>query len=112
MINTHVSVLGVSYKVLIGDMEELELPDNLFGYADLYAKEIKIEHSYREFANRNPEHRLARTKEIIIHELFHAFVHESGLNLDEQLEESLAVWLEKMLPNIIPLVDLLKDLTE
>lgn len=112
MIDTHVSVLGVSYRVLIGDRKELGLSKDSLGEVDLYSKTIRVEHSYRMLKVEEPLYRLRRTKEIIIHELFHAFVHESGLNLDEQLEESLAVWLEKMLPNILPLVDLLKDLTD
>ena len=57
-------------------------------------KQILVEHSNRDCQTEIEKDK--RASNIVAHEVFHAYVHESGLNLDADTEERLAVWYETM----------------
>lgn len=94
MQTTEVKILGTKYEVSLGTQEELGLSDTLAGECRIYGHSIKVEHSMKDVESE--EAQLQRTHQILAHEVFHAFVNESGLTLDEDVEERLACWYEKM----------------
>lgn len=90
----HTNVLGTDYEVSVGKRKELGLPKTLGGQCCNYLKEIKVEHSMRDCQEKIERDR--RTSNVVAHEIFHAYVHESGLELPEDVEEKLAEWYEVM----------------
>lgn len=89
----HTDVLGADYEVKVGKRKELGLPKSLQGQCAYHLHEIKVEHSHRDCPTDEESDR--RTQGVVAHEIFHAFVKESGLDLDEAVEEKLAVWYEE-----------------
>lgn len=90
----HTEVLGQDYEVKVGKRKELGLPKSLQGQCAYLLNEIKVEHSMRECESEVEKEK--RTAGTVAHEIFHAYVHESGLDIDEATEERLAVWYETM----------------
>lgn len=89
----HTNILGVDYEVQVGKRKELGLPKSLQGQCSYHLHEIKVEHSHRGCST--DEEGDKRAQGVVAHEIFHAFVKESGLDLDEAVEEKLAVWYEE-----------------
>ena len=50
-----------------------------------------------------------RQNRTIAHEVFHAYVRESGLDLDYSTEEKLALWYEQMWDKMSDTIDSLID---
>lgn len=90
----HTDVLGTDYEVNVGKRKELSLPRHLAGQCAPFLQKILVEHSMRKCGTE--KERDGRTTEVVAHEIFHAYVRESGLDLDEDVEETLAIWYEKM----------------
>lgn len=88
-----IPILGTDYEVLVGKRKELGLPKSLQGQCYYLAHKIKAEHSHRG-EDVSDEERDERTTATIAHEVFHAFCHESGLDIDSDVEEKLACWYE------------------
>ena len=78
------NVLGTEYEIVYKDYQD----DSTFadkgwcGYCGEYSKEIVIGnlHTFPEYKNENEETLKAIQKEILRHELIHAFLNESGLS--------------------------------
>lgn len=94
MDKVHTSILGADYEVRVGKRKELGLPKHLMGQCAHHLHLILVEHSHRG-GSVTDEERDSRTKGIVAHEVFHAFVKESGLDLDESTEEKFALWYEQ-----------------
>ena len=90
----HTNVLGTDYEVQVGKRKEIGTPKRLSGQCCPYLHSIQVEHSMRG-CNTKTE-RDGRTTGTVAHEIFHAYVRESGIDLDEATEERLAVWYETM----------------
>lgn len=89
----HTNVLGTDYKVLVGKRKEIGIPKKLRGQCCNYLKQVMVEHSMRGCDTEEEKNVL--TTEVVAHEMFHAFVNESGLDIPEDVEETLALWYEK-----------------
>lgn len=94
MKSLHTQILGEDYEVKVRKRKELDLPKELQGSCAYLLKQILVEHSNRECQTDIEKDK--RTSNTVAHEVFHAYVHESGLDLDEATEERLAVWYETM----------------
>ena len=108
MRTTEVSVAGVTYTVLMGTKEEVGLPKELMGSCDVYLKVIKV--AYDKFEDFETEEVLeVRAKEIIYHELGHAYIHECGIMCDATEEEIICSFLEtnlrKMMNSALSVMD-------
>lgn len=88
-----VNVLGSVYSVKFGDKEEISLCAEHDGECRVFSKEILVNTGKD---NLTEEELVERTKEIFAHEIFHAFVNESGVSLDDDVEEVLAVFFMKV----------------
>ena len=89
----HTNILGADYEVNVGKRKEIGLPKHLRGQCAPFLHNISVEHSMRQM--RTEEERDKFTANVVAHEVFHAFVKESGLELPEDLEERLATWYEE-----------------
>lgn len=102
-----VSVLGTPYTVKVGEREEVGLCKENDGECRQYSHIIKVHHSLEGVDDIGE--RDQRTEEIVAHEMFHAFVAESGLDISEDIEENLACWYmkvwRKMNNNILQVLD-------
>lgn len=89
----HTNVLGTDYKVLVGKRKEIGIPKSLRGQCCNYSRQVMVEHSMRGCETKEESDRYAA--EVMAHEMFHAFINESGLDIPEDIEERLAIWYEK-----------------
>lgn len=95
-----VDILGTPYDFVVDDSNYLE-SHNADGVMFFYQKNIRIR-AFDELLGPDdpPEAKEARVKEVVRHEIIHAFFHESGLYQygdDEQLVTWLAIQFPKML---------------
>ena len=79
------NVLGTPYLVKIGD--EVEIDKDYVGMCKIYAKEILVN---TKAENYTEEELRVKVGEIVAHEIFHAYLNEAGLQLEEETEELLA----------------------
>lgn len=86
-------ILGVDYEIEVGKRKELGLPKSLVGQCCPYLHKIKVLHS-NELGDTKEEIDCA-IRGTVAHEIFHAFCKESGLDLDKNTEEKLALWYEE-----------------
>lgn len=94
-----INVLGTEYSVIIDDTPYLENM-NADGVHKEYEKTITIR-NLNGFLGQDstPKEKEARRKEVLRHEIIHAFFSESGLddyNTNEQLVNWLAIQFPKM----------------
>ena len=79
-----VNVLGTEYKIIVKKYDEDECfeKSSFAGYCDGYTKEIVIcdMSTYKGWENEPEETVKKATKEILRHEIVHAFLNESGLS--------------------------------
>lgn len=88
------NIMGTKYVVKFGTREEIGLsPENL-GLCRIYEKEILV---CTEMGDCKTEKEWrAQTSEILAHELFHAYVNESGIDLEvDDAEEVMAYFYMK-----------------
>lgn len=81
------SVLGTEYKVLLGDKADIGLDEDHLGVCRVYAKEILVATDVQDCNEKELE---VRTQEVVAHEIFHAYLNEAGMELDDSVEERLA----------------------
>lgn len=77
-----VNVLGEEYKILVDEFNTLELKGkNRSGYCAFYAKEIHIANLDTDPDCKDESEKVKERlkKEILRHEILHAFLRESGL---------------------------------
>lgn len=90
------NVLGTDYIVKVGEKEDIGLKDSLLGECEIFQKVIRVTHSSDgEDRELEDEARDLRTREIIVHEVCHAFVNESGVSMTEEEEEKMCGFLMK-----------------
>ena len=100
------NVLGTPYKVMFGTKEELNITEEYMGECRVYSKEILV---CVEKGECTEEELIVKTQEILAHEIFHAYMNESGIELEEEVEERLAslfmkTW-KKMSNSILDILD-------
>lgn len=92
------NILGTEYSINLGTEKEKPQLRGSDGVCDPYAKEIYLDLSAinEELTTRNP---IEYYKQVLRHELIHAFFHECGMSdyyLDEKLVDALAVLWPKL----------------
>lgn len=105
-------VLGKEYNVFVGKREELEnkLPEDWDGACYTYDKNIYIVEDFEDVLTVEGKSELI--KEVLTHELAHAFVFESGYNVHSD-EENLVVWLSRVSRKLVNCVlEVLDELGE
>ena len=94
---TVISILGQLYGVYTKSITDMLNED---GKCNSYSKDIhirKLEDLFNEDESVTDEDRKVRIKEVIRHEVVHAFLYESGL---DDSDEQLVDWIAKQLPKI------------
>lgn len=94
MKQSKVSVLDTEYLVNIGERKEIGLSEENMGECRIYSKKINVLDSMDDCVLVSESEQRAR--EIIAHEIFHAFCNESGLAVDDDTEELFATWYMKV----------------
>ena len=90
-----VNVLGTDYTVTLDKRKNLtHLSKDNMGECRVYSKELACLRSKENDCTE--EERDERACEIVAHEIFHAFVNESGLCVDDDIEEMFAYWYMKV----------------
>lgn len=87
------NVLGTPYVFELGERESLEIGAENVGECQVYAKKI-IVCTDKEDCSKQEEVDL-KVREILAHEIFHAYVNEAGLDLDDIVEEQVATFFMK-----------------
>lgn len=92
MKETKISILGSVYNVLFGKRKDIKLDEEYLGECRSYSKEIKVCTDVNDC--REDELKI-RNLEVISHEVFHAYINEAGIELDDEVEEQLASFYQK-----------------
>ena len=95
-----VSILGTEYDILKKDTQEDEKLEDRDGYCDSSVKQIVI---CNLISSRDSKKDLEKVrKNIIRHEIIHAFLYESGLdvNSDWGTDETLVDWIALQFPKL------------
>lgn len=87
------SVLGTPYVFEFGDRESLELSPENIGECRVYAKKILVCTEKEDCVTE--EELDLKVREILAHEIFHAYLNEAGIDLDDSVEEQLASFYMK-----------------
>ena len=94
-----IKVLGVDYEIIESNREDDNNLEDVDGYCDFSVKKIVID----TFKNRpgSMEDLTEYKKQVIRHELTHAFLHESGLDANswagnEEIVDWIAIQFLKM----------------
>lgn len=95
-----VNILGTDYKLQFISPDKDELLLTCCGYCDKYAKRIVV--AKQPLLPDGTSNLLDFHNAVLLHELIHAFLQESGLQIDNARmeEEALCDWLVAMLPKI------------
>ena len=96
-----VNILGTEYTVhLIDEQDEAMIEANLQGYCDWTSKKIVVlKHKKSCASDLNNIEEL--TKKTLKHEIIHAFLFESGIELGMLFHnEEMVEWLSYQFPNI------------
>ena len=92
MKETKISILGSIYKVLFGKRKDIKLNEEYLGECRSYSREIKV---CTDVLDCREDELKVRNLEVISHEVFHAYINEAGIELDENVEEMLASFYQK-----------------
>lgn len=92
MKSIYIDVLGTTYKVVLGKSKEINISKEHLGECRVFAKEILVKTNKEDCTEKELE---VRTQEVIAHEIFHAYLNESGIELDECVEEQVANFFMK-----------------
>lgn len=97
------NILGNDYKIELGDLNELELAD-YSGKCYGYKKKILLRYPQFMFTDgADDSEKQERFKEVLLHELVHAYSRESATHYDD--DEALVDWIAIMIPKIISSYD-------
>lgn len=95
---TKINILGTEYEIIVDKNDDNPKLRNNDAYAELLSKKIVIsQFGYDDMTVENLEESV---REVVRHEIVHAFFHESGLSCychDEVLVEWIAMQLPKMI---------------
>lgn len=86
------NVLGTNYTVETGDRKTLDMCEEHSGECKVYTKEILV---CTEKEDCTKEELNLVVSEIVAHEIFHAYVNEAGIDIDERTEEAMASFFMK-----------------
>jgi len=88
---TH-EIMGTPYEVLLGDKVEIGISEENMGECRSYSKKILVS---TEQDDCTEEELRVRTQEVVVHEIFHAYANEAGLDLTPDNEEMVANFFMK-----------------
>lgn len=93
-----IDVLGTNYEIItLNERDRVMINLNADGYCDPSSKKIVVCSNESDFDDKS----LYR-KEIIRHELIHAFLNESGIPINISFHnEDMVEWLAKQFPKIV-----------
>lgn len=92
-----VNILGTDYEIVVDKSDENPKLRNADAYAELFSKKIIVSRfGHDELTVENLEESV---REIVRHEIVHAFFHESGLS-GYCHDEVLVEWIAKQLPKL------------
>lgn len=96
-----VNVLGTPYKIVESNNKEHPLLTNMDGYCDFSSKKIYINDISKEGGYEWEDANSHKAK-VIRHELIHAFLYESGLDIESEWarNEELIDWFAIQIPKI------------
>lgn len=86
-------ILGTPYLIMYGLRSEIDLDSNLAGCCRVFTKQILIATDMEDCENQNALE--VRIQETIAHEVLHAFLNESGVDIDEGDEEKVCCFYMK-----------------
>lgn len=96
---TTTNILGTEYTVELADLNNTET-SGVDGKCYCYEKKILLRHpKYLFSTNESVAIKNTRFREVLIHELIHAFNYESGCQYDN--DEVLVDWMVHMIPMIV-----------
>ena len=85
-------ILGTTYEVSLGDKEEIGLDKDHLGECRIFGKKILVKTNQDDCVE---DELRVRTQEAVAHEIFHAFINESGIDLEPSVEEQIACFYMK-----------------
>lgn len=96
LMNNTVNVLGTNYKILYITEDEDAYLKECSGFCDRYKKEIIINKRSDDYINApdTTKNYLGWINNVLIHELTHAFLTESGVSYNQMKEENICDFLE------------------
>lgn len=100
MKETTVNVLGTDYRLLIADKSTDAKLENMDGYCDTSVKKCVVE-TMQDDSIEAKENLVGYQNSVARHELIHAFLYESGLDMcswatNEEMVDWLAIQFPKM----------------
>ena len=108
-----IDILGQQYMICLCEVNEIG--NDTDGLYAPYEKKIILRYK-KDLLSQDSEEsaKTERYKEVIRHELVHAFLHESGVATDTcgNNEEFLATWISRMLPIITIKTDIIYNAVE
>lgn len=98
----YIDILGTDYQIEVGEKKSLKLSTDDCGVCRNYSKKIRVA---TDDCSENLEKGEQReiVKEVVTHELTHAFLYESG-KVSESSDETLVEWLSVMIPKLVKAV--------
>ena len=99
-----ISILGTEYKIYQIPSDRNPKLENNYAFCEQYAKKIVISDFKEEQGNKmSVENFVEFEKQVIRHEIIHAYFGESGLrnNSDYAENEELVDWIAIQLPKIV-----------
>lgn len=97
MVSTN--ILGTEYQIKLDDLSNPLLLDKA-GLCSGYLHEIIVRKPEIIFEDdATDEERLVRVKEVLLHELVHAYSRETGTHYDD--DENLVEWIAWLIPKIV-----------
>ena len=99
-----VLILGTTYHLKFGTHEELELTTEVDGDCNYYSKVIRVRSDlFFGSDDKTDEELLIARREVLAHEITHAFFHEAGLDgygTDEVLVDWIALMLSRLTESV------------
>lgn len=92
-----VNILGTEYEFSVDDLNNFDLR-NADGITFMWDKRIVLRQN-KFMAGETEDTRQVRFEEVVLHELIHAFGHESGSSYDA--DEALTDYFARMIPKIM-----------
>lgn len=94
-----VNILGTNYEIIKDSSGENPKLEDCDGYCETYSKKIVVEEKFKNSTNL-VENLDEYKKEVLRHEIIHAFFHESGMSLSRDLEERITEYIAAQIPKI------------
>lgn len=104
-----IDILGVQYTVLESNEQKDKQLENSDGYCIFYGKHIIID-DLSDWPSKTSQHKIEKEiykKQILRHEIIHAFLYESGLAFNSYatdkwaMNEEMVDWISIQFPKIL-----------